>query len=581
MKTKFLLIIAISFSAIALTTVGLIAQNAPPKDLEAKLQQIEQLKETDPEKALNQLQELVNLVKDIKEIEQQNALLLQIITTYLDLGAIDQAIALLQTLDYDRLSPDQTISLRLMGELQVIQTYLKQQDEQKAVDFAQNLTTKFGQAKAFLEIINYYLDQQQFSQAINLAQQISADYTYEQYLANEAIITAYIKQEKYDDGIAYLDSLTNQEHQDIGFKTIAEIALEKKDLTLVEQCLSKIKTPAIKLELIKQLIPIYLDLGQKKAAINWLNQGLEIAQKEPDFQPETWTKYLLLADQEEKVEQILANHQGNDYNHAYVRYLIADGYLQVKNLEKAWQIAQTIPDGIILPLAEYRDPKYEIFDSILQQLLEANNYDFATKVALSYQNPEDQVNGLQAIAKQYIDQQNFSAAKPILDQALTITKTIKQRFIIPERNLSWTEPNASLLIALAHDYITINQKSQALIILDLANESINNFDDYLMGDIPLWRKSKAHLDLAIIYQQLSEIPKCQEMLALATQETLDSETHPRYKVEDLVTVAKIYQEIKQPQLAKQTLEKALEIANNTPEETEKQELLETINQIKL
>jgi hypothetical protein len=81
--------------------------------------------------------------------------------------------------------------------------------------------------------------------------------------------------------------------------------------------------------------------------------------------------------------------------------------------------------------------------------METENLDLAKILIPELGKPEDQVTKWREITNFYKEKNQPSQAISSLNQALDIAQKIEHIYIIPERHLSWSEPNVNLLNLIA------------------------------------------------------------------------------------------------------------------------------------
>ncbi|HEY9603975.1 MAG TPA: hypothetical protein V6C85_20340, partial [Allocoleopsis sp.] len=263
------------------------------------------------------------------------------------------------------------------------------------------------------------------------------------------------------------------------------------------------------------------------------------------------------------------NQMSGDENElAFPRSLAAGAYLNVGRYTEAFEFAKLIPDRVLLPLTEYPDPKVELFESIIRQSLKAGQYDFAQRVALTLNGKDDQVKALQTMARNYAKDGKPKQAIEVLNQALTIAKTIQSISVVPERSLFWTEPNASILMVIADDYAQLGQKQQTLSTLALATQSIEKFERQYAFDLPVWTKSKAFRQVASMYLKQGERQKAADLLGLAFQDAQTIKGNS-FIIQEALEIATAYTELGNANQGAEVLEKTLPLLETVEQKPEK------------
>lgn len=410
------------------------------------------------------------------------------------------------------------------------------------------------------------------SQAFELAQTLEAD-SYQQYLAQSAILAEYIQRHEYDAALAYVQGIPNIDNKDSIARSLAEAAWRSGRYDIALESGQIITNLSLKVTTLRNLAQALVAVGQQEKAASIASQAFDLSKKNEEFLLFDWVKDFLATGQQNQVQTILNNLTGaNDYQTAYNRFLLTNAYLNQGQYREAFKYAKPIPDRILLPLAEYKDLKVELFESIIQQALEAGQYDFAQEVALTLTNQEDQVKTLQTIARHGARMGQNNQAVSFLNKALSIAKTIESISVVPERSLFWREPNASLLIPIADDYIALEQKQAARETLELATQSVQNFETQYAFDIPVWTKSQALRQIAARYRELGNPDQAADLLAIALAE-VPSLTSNREIIQESLAIATAYGELGNPQPGLEIIEKTLPLVETVEQKYEKLSLL--------
>lgn len=531
----------------------------------------------------NQLAEATTLLSQAFELAQtleeqttRNPLLVKIIAEYGTIGAYSEAIAQLLTIGYDEPLPDnQGYSVRMQGEVLLTQAYMNQQKYEQALDYAQNLELDAAKYRALVEIITGYARQGQFEQAMSLSQTLAAD-SYQQYRAQSAILAAYVQRHHYEAALGFVQEIPNSDNQDSIARSLAEAAWHSGRYDIALESSQTITNLSLKVQTLRQLAQALVAVGQQEKAAPIVSKAFELSKESEDFLLFAWIKDFLVTEQSDQVQAILNNMTGeNDNQLPYNHFSVANAYLSQGQYIEAFKYAQRIPDRVLLPLAEYKDPKVELFESIIQQALEAGQYDFAQEVALTLTNKDDQVASLQTIARYVAKMGQKTQAVSLLNQARSIAQTIESISVVPERNLFWTEPNASLLIPIADDYIALEQKQAARETLELATQSVQNFETQYAFDIPVWTKSQALRQIAARYQELGSPEQAAEVLAIALAEIPNLTRNPDI-IQESLAIATAYAELGNPQPGLEIIEKTLPFVETVEQKSEQVSLLTTI-----
>jgi hypothetical protein len=476
----------------------------------------------------------------IADPQVRNPLLVKIIAEYGAMGAYEEAIARLSSLSYDEPLPNTESSLRMEGEMLLTRAFVRAQQYDRALQFARGIAFEPSRNRALREVVSGYAREGQWDKAAAIAPALEND-SYQHYLAVSAIVEAYSQQRKYQEGLAFLDTLAG-EIKDGAARSLAVAAWQSGRYDIAEQSAQKIGNLPQKIQALRDLSAALLGVGQTAKAAPLVVQAFKLSQQTDEFLSFSWVEDFLATGQEERAKEIIATLKGDENETAYNRFSIASAYLKVGRIREAFEFAKKISDRVLLPLEEYPDPKVELFESIIAQALQAKQFDFALQVALTLNDKEDRVQSLQKIARDYASENNPKKAAETLNQALGIAKTIESISVVPERSLFWSEPNARLLLSLAEDYRKLGDRQKAVAILALATQSIQNFEPQYAFDFLVWNRSGALRQVAEMYLELEEKDKAVEVLAIAEREAQNLPGN-RYIIDELLASANFYLKI--------------------------------------
>jgi hypothetical protein len=484
--------------------------------------------------AIAQLDEVFAAARSLENREERNPLLAKIIAEYGAVGAYEEAIAQLSTLSYDEPLPDGDSSLRMQGEVSITAAFVRANALERALEFARGIAFEPSKNRALVEVIAGYVMHRQLEKAAAIAPTLQND-TYQYYRAVNALIEAYSQSGKYTEGLAFIDTVAG-ENKDSAARSFAEAAWRSGRFNIALQSVQKIGNPSSKIQALRDLSKTLVSVGQLEQAAPITLQAFELSQQTDEFQPFDWVEDFLITGQEERAQTIISTLKGSENETAYSRASIANAYLKIGRYREAFEFAKTIPDRVLLPLPEYRDPKVEIFEAIIDRALTDNNFDFAVQVALSLTEKPDRVAALRTIAHQ---QSNPEQTLNVLNRALDITKTIESISIVPERSLSWLEPNSGILLNLAEDYQKLGNKAKVLETLELATQSSLKFETQYAFEQPVWTKSSVLSRIASMYLELGEPEKAAEIAGIATTQIQEIEQFHR-KIQEQMSMAEFY-----------------------------------------
>lgn len=520
------------------------------------------------DKALSSLSQAFELAKTIENRDARNPILVKIIAEYGAIGAYEQAIALLSPISYDEPLPDnQGDSVRMQGEVLLTQAYVKAQKYEQALQFAQNLKLDAAKQRALVEIVAGYARQGRFEKAIALGRTLHAD-EYQQYRAQAAILAEYIQRQQYEQALAFVQTLANKDYQNDVARSLAETAWQSGRYDIALKTAQTITNPSLQVQTLQSLAQAHLAVGQKQQAAAVISQAFELSKKTNEFTLSSWLADFISTGQEERAKAIINQMTGDENELAFPRSLAVRAYLNVGRYTEAFELAKLIPDRVLLPLTEYPDPKVEFFESIISQSLKAGQYDFAQQVALTLNGKDDQVKALQTIARHSAKNGKREQAIELLNQTLNIAKTIESITVVPERSLSWNEPNASILMAIADDYLELDQKQQALATLALAAQSIQKFETQSAFDFPVWTKGKAFRQLASLYLKQGDRQKAADLLGLAFQDVQTVKGNS-FIIKESLEIATAYTKLGNFDRGAEVLEKTLPLLETVEQKPEK------------
>ncbi len=525
---------------------------------------LDKARQSQTQLALQPLAEAGKLTQTIETPDVKNPLLVEIIRAYTKIGAQEEAIALATEISYDEKLSDRLGDLvRIRSEVIITQAYFADGKQEEALEFAQSLQFEPAKIRALVTVVAGYAKNGQFEQAEALSRTLEGD-NYQKYQAEAAIIEEYIKRGDYEAGLAFVSGISNEENRYSAASTLSKAAWQGGRYNLAFEISEQITTASQWVQILQSLADAHLAVGQKSQASAIITEAFELSQQVGEIPPSGWLEDFLKTGQNEQVNKLIANLSTDANEAAFDRSLFANSYLNLGDYKQAFAFAKEIPSNVLLPLPEYTDPKVEIFDSIIKQALAAGDFNFAEQVASNLTEKPDQVAAWRQIAHKYAKNGAKEKAFTTLNQAVSIAQTIEQIPVVPERHLSWIEPNASILIDLADDYSELGQKTAAMATLTLATASVTNFENQYAFDFPVWYKSEGLRAIASRYQKLEQLDKVIELLAIANQEAQAIKGN-QYLVSELLAIAEIYGEIGEIEAAKPILEQVKRLNPNLEE----------------
>ncbi|ACK70110.1 TPR repeat-containing protein [Gloeothece citriformis PCC 7424] len=340
-------------------------------------------------------------------------------------------------------------------------------------------------------------------------------------------------------------SIAQEEKLDLEISNLVKKAIELGHYHYAQQQIKIIEDIPLKLELWRKLAHAYLSVGQTQSAYKIVNQAIELDQQNESFDPVTWVTEWILTDQQDKVQELIENLEGDEQQQAQVYLSLAQCYLEMGQLVKGVEYAQLIPSDLGFTPEDYNSLKNELLQKIIDQALPQNNLDLADQVANSFDSKIEQVIALRKLAHQYFKKGNDEEGKKKLEQALEQAKTINTVPIFVDRHTFWSEPNSNLLFGLAQDYQELGDQQKALSILDLTIKSIAQFKTQYTFDFVVWNRSQALRQVATRYLDLGEKEKAIATLELAIKEARKFKRKREILIQELLEIAQIYVKLDQ------------------------------------
>jgi tetratricopeptide (TPR) repeat protein len=538
------------------------------------------LAQNNREKALTELDKAWQIGENITDLELKYELLPKLIEEYLKVGAFDRAIALINDPQYENNNMDFSRSLKVRGSLKVTQTYLKSDQVDQSLEYALKLEPEYIRNQSLIEIIKYYGENNKFDEAINLISFLNKEeYSDDQYRAVTNLLEIYAQKNLYQEAFDFVEFFNaNQTQGDLTngvTSKLVELAIASQEFTIAEKSINLItNNNEFKVYHFRNLIDALIEKKDLVVAKDLIENTFILDQKNEYFNQFNWVKYFKVIGEENKVknmiDQLLTENENTDsdeyYNRNNNRYIVAQDYISLGYLNQALDLLKLIPRRVLLPLEEYPDPKDESLDLIFTKAMETENLDLAKILIPELGKPEDQVTKWREITNFYKEKNQPSQAISSLNQALDIAQKIEHIYIIPERHLSWSEPNVNLLNLIAKDYYELGEKDQALKILEIAIESTKKFDNQFAFDMAMWTKSQGFMSIVYTYSHIDENQKALSMLPMVERETfklLEEINTPNHAIDNLMGLIKLYDQFNQPEKSLEIFNKILEITENS------------------
>ncbi len=488
-------------------------------------------------KAVETLTQAFTSAQNIEDEQSKNEALIMVIAELANMGAREEAIAFTQKIS------DSPI---LTGVSVVItQAYLKAGEYEQGLEYARNLESETAQSLALIEVIKAFSQAGKLAEAKEIALSLQGD-SYQKYQAVEAIIHSYSQKKKYEEALAFIDTLSNENNIYSVASNLAKNGARAGYYDVALAASQKIPNPVSRVQVMESLVDAHLAVGQIQQAKAIVEEAEELSKETGDPPISHWLDKWLATGQEEKVKEFAAQLTRGENEDAFNRSLLAYAYLNQREYRKAFGFAKLIPDRVLLPLPEYPDPKVELFTEIIGLALENKDFAFAQKVALALTEKEDGVKTLQAIAYAHHNNGNSRKAITTLDQAFAIAKTIDVITVVPERHLFFQYSNAEILIPLARNYREFGQKQKGLEVLALAAQSIDKFNQQNPSEYGDWQQFLPQRRIWYIAQEYiewGEKEKAATLLEQAWQEILAFKGEPNQRIADMVTIAELEEKI--------------------------------------
>ena len=545
-------------------------------------------------KAVAILTQAFRMAQELEDKQDKKEALVTVITELVDIGAREKAITLIKEIN------NNAIATETQGL--VTQAYLTAGEYEQALQYVRSLPSEAAQSQALVQVAATFSRVGKLAEAEEIAFSLRGN-SYHQYQATKAIIQSYSKKQRYQEALALISTLTDENHLYSVVSNLAEDAGRAGYYEIALAASQKLPNLVYRIQVLQSLADAHLAVGQQKQAKAIVNQAVELSKQTEDPPLTNWLEPWLATGQEEKVRAFAAKLNSDAHKAAFNRSLLTHSYLNQGRYRQAFEFAKLIPDDVLLPLPEYTDPKVELFFAIINQALTAKDFTFAKEVALSLTKKEDQISTLQIIARAYNQQGNSEETRQkaegrgqkgiefelllssvaddnrrqcncseeaikILNLAFNIAKTIEVVQVVPERHLYLEYSNATILISLARDYVDSGQKQRGLEILALAAQSIEEFNQQLLSNAnnsTLFYSANRIWSVAEEYIELGEAEQAAVLLKKAWQESLAFPSTPDNRVRDILTIARLEQKIGNFDRVKSIIAQAREINQTVTE----------------
>lgn len=518
--------------------------------------------ENQQDKAVETLTQAFTLAEDIEDELSKNETLVVVIAELAKVGAIEEAIALTKQISYDaRIEDERWFAARIKAEVMITQAYLTAKEYKQALEYARGLELEAAQSRALVEVVTAFSQAGKLVEAEEIALSIQEN-NYQQYQAVDAVIQSYSQKKKYQEALAFISTLSDEDNIYSVASNLAKNASRAGYYEVATAASEKISNPVFRVQVLESLADAHLAVGQQQEAKEIVELAVELSKQRGDPPLSHWLGKWLATGQEEKVRDFAAKLRGDGNEAAFDRSLLANAYLSQGKYQKAFEFAKLIPDDVLLPLPEYTDPKVELFFEIIQQSLTQKDFAFAQEVALNLSKKEDQVNALQTIARTYHENGNSSQAIATLDRAFNIAKTIEIVNVVPERSLFFQYSNATILIPLARDFVEFGQKQRGVEILSVAAQSINKFNRQQLSNSSTYgffHSENRIWYIAEEYIELGEKEQAEILLVQAEEESLTLPGEPYERISDFLAIARLEKNLGNFERVKSIIAKAQQL----------------------
>ena len=513
---------------------------------------------------------LVEVTQGLPESDFRGEVLYQIARNYAEIGQFEQALNVANTIKHDlwKTQAQQAIAYRYFDIGQASQ----------AITIINTITDKFEQVRSLREIVSKYNIAGQtnqarlvLDQALEITQEIPANqtskyvgYTQDNLLTWLAGDYAQIRQ--FEQAQAITNTIKDSNSKSEAQGLMAQGYLQAGQLDQAWQFTQTITNPSVKIQTLRELAKKYAKTGNLVKANQVLTQAFEIDKANQDGYgsfsiPNYAGGYTEIGQYQRGIE--LLNSLQDDYLKADARRAIAKAYFNLGNYAKALEIVKPIPNGILMPIPEYGDPKVELLGDITLKAAQIADYDLALEAANSLSEGDDRVYALRSIAKEYIKVGQKDKAADILNQAIQVAKQTEKVLIYAERTGTYIyASNARLFKDIASDYAAMGQKQMAMDVMKLALIQAQTEEDVSAKYSSNW-SSPAIQKLETLNQivqtsvELGFKDSIEEALsqALKMAPTLDDNSH---SIQLLITVVNS-SESTVPNLAAEILSQALQV----------------------
>lgn len=485
-------------------------------------------------RAVATLTQAFTSAQNIEDDQSKNEALLIVIGELANMGAREEAIALTEKISDSPIFTEASVV--------ITKAYLEAGEYEQGLKYARSLESETAQSLTLIEVVKTFSQAGKLAEAKEIALYIPGD-NYQKYQAAEAIIHSYSQKKEYAEALAFIDTLSNENNIYSVASNLAKNAARAGYYDVSFAASKKIPNPVNQVQVMEGVADAHLAVGQIQEARTIVEEAEKLSKQTGDPPHSHWLGKWLATGQEHKVREFAAQLTRGANEDAFDRSLLARVYLNQGQYQQAFEFAKLIPDRVLLPLAEYPDPKVELFTEIIGRALEEKDFAFAKEVALTLTEKEDKVRTLQAIAKAYHFNGNSEQALATLDQAFTIAKTIDVINVTPERHLFFQYSNAEILIPLARDYREFGQKQKGLEVLALAAQSIDKFNQQNSSDWQQFLPQKRIWYVAKEYIEWGEKEKAATLLEQAWQEILGLKGEPNRRIGDMITIAELEEKI--------------------------------------
>ncbi|MGB3768636.1 MAG: ankyrin repeat domain-containing protein, partial [Phormidesmis sp.] len=528
------------------------------------------------EMALSQLSQAGALAQTISDVEIRDRLLQGIGLRSVELGALEEAQAIAQAMNYETYGAMGRSRPEL--EQAVIKAYMQSGQTAQALSIAESAPPNV-RAQYWEAATGALVDQNLLAEAAALLNRIPDDSIFDDNYRQQAISRinqAYIGAGQFEAAQTLLQqqpfkqvgdeasglreialwagrsgqlemarAIAQQIPENYRAGTLVELAqihqyqnrpkLAKRLLDEARQLLPSDSSRdwQRQFELVNQLATSYAELGSKKTARQVL---ADAEQSVPPSGSNDWVSAFAKIGAFDRAAQLVESASAGQRHKA--RLSLATVYTDQGNYDQAITTLAQIPSSALLP---YLKDRQKLFDRIVEEALEQEKVSVAKRAAQVMESPLDSVPAWMKIAAFYREKGESKAAIDVLDRTLAIVEPLEKLSYAAEFSETYKVSNAGLLTAIAQEYWAVGQREQAIETAEAAIASVRKFQSYsqspLYGNGELEAIAKLGRDWQVPELQAAALGELEALLEAATANDPSLNSYPPYGLMRLVKLA--------------------------------------------